>query len=336
MAPTNGQPDNVVSVASVNASDSLSTFSNFGDQTVDIAAPGENIYTTLYNPTQPTNNALYGSSSPFGGGTSVPVSGTSFSAPMVAGVAALAFSRRPDMTVTQVRNAILQNDDNIANLNGKVASGGVLNAYKVIKNIADNYSYFTKVVLGDSEGYQVADQFAAIVDSGNSSNTLVMKLISGSWITQTSLPNNSTRSVAIFGLGGNDIINVGNGVNTRVYAAGGDGADVIEGGEGDDTLIGDFGNDSLRGDSGNDTIDGSAGNDTIYGDDNNDSLMGGKQTDMLYGGNGDDWFYTRDTSWVDSLFGGILGMDSGNDRAQRDNSGSIIDSISGIEYPNEP
>jgi subtilisin family serine protease len=336
MAPTNGQPDNVIAVASVNGSDALSTFSNFGDQTVDIAAPGENIFTTIYDPTNPTNNALYGASSNFGGSGSKAVSGTSFAAPMVAGVAALAFARRPDMTVTQVRNAIIQNDDNIANLNGKVASGGVLNAYKAIKNVVDNYSFFTKVVLGDHEGYQVADQFAVIVDPGNSSNTLVQKLVNGSWGTVTSLPNNNTRSVAIFGLGGNDIINVGNGVYTELYAAGGDGNDVIEGSESDDTLIGDFGNDSISGDSGNDTIDGSAGGDTISGNDGNDSLMGGKQADSLYGGNGNDWFYTRDTSWVDSLFGGIAGSDSGTDYAQRDNSGSIIDAVSGIEFPNQP
>jgi Ca2+-binding RTX toxin-like protein len=331
--PNNGQPNNVLSVAAVNSVDGLSSFSDYGAQAVDIAAPGENIYTTIYNPATPTNNALYGSSSNFGNGGSKPVSGTSFAAPMVAAVAALAFSRRPDMTYTQVRDAILANDDNISSLNGVVASGGVLNAYKVIKNISDNYAFFTKSVIGDSEGYQVGDDFRVEVNPADSTNTLVKKFVAGSgYVTQANLPNNSSRTLAIFGLGGNDYITVAEGVFTKIYAAGGDGVDVIDGGESNDTLIGDFGNDSLSGDAGNDTIDSSAGADTLSGSDGNDSLMGGKQADTLYGGLGDDWFYTRDFSWIDELTGG-----GGYDRAQRDNTpGGIIDAISAdTESPNE-
>ncbi len=60
-------------------------------------------------------------------------SGTSFSAPIVSGVAALVLSQRPDLLVKDVRNILLQSVDKIDGLNGKVASGGVINAYKALR-----------------------------------------------------------------------------------------------------------------------------------------------------------------------------------------------------------
>jgi len=54
--------------------------------------------------------------------------GTSFSAPMVAGVAALLMSYRPDLTHHEIRDAILNSVDPVPGLSGNVATGGRLNA----------------------------------------------------------------------------------------------------------------------------------------------------------------------------------------------------------------
>tara|TARA_B100001057_G_scaffold433095_1_gene461745 strand:- start:384 stop:2765 length:2382 start_codon:yes stop_codon:yes gene_type:complete len=60
-------------------------------------------------------------------------SGTSFSAPIVSGVAALVLSHRPDLLVKDVREILLQSVTKVEDLKGKIATGGVVNAYKALK-----------------------------------------------------------------------------------------------------------------------------------------------------------------------------------------------------------
>jgi subtilisin family serine protease len=58
--------------------------------------------------------------------------GSSFAAPVVTGVAALALAQRPDLTYAQVKNLILSQVRSVAALSGKVGSGGVVDAGKVM------------------------------------------------------------------------------------------------------------------------------------------------------------------------------------------------------------
>ena len=53
-------------------------------------------------------------------------------APQVAGLASLAWSYRPDISVTDIKNAIMNNGDSIASLSGKTVSGKRINAYKTL------------------------------------------------------------------------------------------------------------------------------------------------------------------------------------------------------------
>jgi subtilisin family serine protease len=108
---------NVISVAAVDSNYSLASFSNYGVVSVDLAAPGVSIYSTV-----PGNRYAY-------------YSGTSMASPHVAGVAALAFAAAPNATMTQVRNAILQGAKPVSTLAGKVATGGVLNAYNTLQRL---------------------------------------------------------------------------------------------------------------------------------------------------------------------------------------------------------
>lgn len=85
--------DIVIGVASSDPRDDKSDFSNYGENCVDISAPGESIYSTQYdNPSKGYDDAYGG----FWGGTS-------FAAPVVAGAAALLLSVYPDLSPDDVR-----------------------------------------------------------------------------------------------------------------------------------------------------------------------------------------------------------------------------------------
>ncbi len=109
--------DSVISVAGTDRYDHLADFSVWGPTSVDLAAPGANIYA-------PTPGGYYS----YG-------SGVSYSTPFVAGVAALAWSAAPDATLAQVRSAIFEGVDPLPSLAGKVATGGRLNALKTLQEL---------------------------------------------------------------------------------------------------------------------------------------------------------------------------------------------------------
>jgi subtilisin family serine protease len=112
--PASYDLDNIISVAATDHNDALAYFSNYGVASVDLGAPGVNIYSTL-----PYNS--YGT-----------YSGTSMASPHVAGVASLIWSESPDLTATQVKNQILGAVDPITALDGKSVTGGRLNASKAL------------------------------------------------------------------------------------------------------------------------------------------------------------------------------------------------------------
>ncbi|WP_110112572.1 S8 family peptidase [Bacillus sp. CGMCC 1.16541] len=84
--------DGVISVGATNDKNEKAYFSTYGPS-IDVVAPGENVYSSLYTP--------------FKGSTFANMSGTSMSSPIVAGVASLIKSKYPDLNSYQV-NYILQ------------------------------------------------------------------------------------------------------------------------------------------------------------------------------------------------------------------------------------
>lgn len=108
--PSGYDSPNVVSVASTDENDRLGVGSNYGAASVDLAAPGTNIWST-------TPDFFFDYRS-----------GTSMAAAHVAGVAALVKSQSPDLGHLQVKERILQGADEKDALKGRTASGGRLNA----------------------------------------------------------------------------------------------------------------------------------------------------------------------------------------------------------------
>jgi subtilisin family serine protease len=100
--------DNIISVAATDHNDSLASFSNYGLASVDLAAPGVKIGSTI-----PDNKYAY-------------MSGTSMATPHVSGVVGLLLSQNPVLENWQVIWKILQGLDKKGL---PVLSGGRLNAY---------------------------------------------------------------------------------------------------------------------------------------------------------------------------------------------------------------
>lgn len=133
--PASYDVSNVVVVASTSRTGTLSSFSNYGASTVDIAAPGEGILSTL-----PDNK--YGV-----------MGGTSMAAPHVAGELALIWAKNPTWTYTQVINKLLATGQKVSALNGKVTTGAIADAAAALGQVASASNTTTpKVVFATATG----------------------------------------------------------------------------------------------------------------------------------------------------------------------------------------
>lgn len=103
---------NVICVASARPDGNKSDFSNYGSW-VDVAAPGENIWTLFSRTDLPS--------------ISIPVSGTSAAAPHVAGLAALIKSSHPDWSNAQIREKLESSAEKIPGT-GSLWQHGQVNA----------------------------------------------------------------------------------------------------------------------------------------------------------------------------------------------------------------
>lgn len=119
--PSNYDVENVISVAAIDRTGKLATFSNYGAQNVDLGAPGVSILScTAFS------NSSYAS-----------FQGTSMASPHVAGVAALLVSQDPGATVTEMRNRLLDTTVPLSSLSGKTVTGGMVDAAGALSLIED-------------------------------------------------------------------------------------------------------------------------------------------------------------------------------------------------------
>lgn len=103
-----------------------------------------------------------------------------------------------------------------------------------------------------------------------------------------SFPMAAVGRILVYGLDGNDTIQVNSALTIPTELRGGLGNDTLYGGAGVDRLFGEAGNDKLYGGSGNDQLFAGSGDDRLFGDDGNDKLFGHAGNDILRGGNGND------------------------------------------------
>jgi len=109
-APANCGNSNLISVAAVDQSGQLSPFSNFGQQSVHLAAAGVHILSTF-----PANDYQY-------------LSGTSMAAPFVTGSAALLLSHRPVLSAEEVRALLTSSATPLAQTGGRINLEAALEA----------------------------------------------------------------------------------------------------------------------------------------------------------------------------------------------------------------
>ena len=112
---------NVICVAATDNRDELAGFSNFGSTSVDLAAPGVTIASTVPRDTSGDRWAY--------------ADGTSMATPHVSGAAALAWARSPAASVADIRSALLSNVDPVPSLAGVTVTGGRLNAYRALGGV---------------------------------------------------------------------------------------------------------------------------------------------------------------------------------------------------------
>ncbi|MBE7088010.1 MAG: hypothetical protein E7370_00595 [Clostridiales bacterium] len=117
--PSDYDLDNIISVGAIDQNGDRSSFSNYGENSVHVYAPGGNILSTL-----PNNTYGY-------------MSGTSMAAPFVTGTAALMLSIDPSLSGEQLKEAILNNCDYIEiSIPDGEQTVKKLNAFSAVNSIA--------------------------------------------------------------------------------------------------------------------------------------------------------------------------------------------------------
>ena len=163
---------NIIAVAASNGSDTLSSFSNYGSRSVDIAAPGENIYSTI-----PNNGYAY-------------LSGTSMATPFVTGAAVLTLAMDETLTHIKTREYILENAQKSSTLTDKVYSGGRMDVGTLVED-PDLQQVLTVVSLipeADATDVDVDSKiriyFNRSIDANTVSNSsIILKDSSGSQVS---------------------------------------------------------------------------------------------------------------------------------------------------------
>ncbi len=112
--PASLNAPNMINVAATDSNDGLAYFSNTGSQSVQVGAPGVDVYSSV-----PGNKYAK-------------MSGTSMACPHVAGASALLWSAHPKWTHKEVKARLMESVDKIPSLEGKTVTGGRINIAKAL------------------------------------------------------------------------------------------------------------------------------------------------------------------------------------------------------------
>lgn len=134
-APNNISADNLIAVAATEGMTKLASFSNYGLKTVDVAAPGVEILSSIP------------------GGGEFKVSGTSQAAPYVSNVASRISEINPKLSPREIKEILIGTVTKMPFLKGKVRSEGMVNFERAEKaaEYSKTYSLPTAIAKANSE-----------------------------------------------------------------------------------------------------------------------------------------------------------------------------------------
>lgn len=143
--------DNLISVTFIDSAGELTNLSNYGAETVDIAAPGEDIFSTVVG--------SYGS-----------MSGSSMAAPQVTAVAAILYACSDHIYAANVKEVILNNTKALPGLEGYLRNGGIPSAYRALLAVSSLTKDLEAPVMSFETIYNKGDMVipVSVIDQGAS------------------------------------------------------------------------------------------------------------------------------------------------------------------------
>jgi len=120
--------ENIICVTAININNQILPSSNYGKKMIDVAAPGENILSTIP------------------GGRYATMTGTSQATAFVSGLVALLLSHDSSLNYTKVREILVQSVDKVSSLVDKTISGGKVNALAALKLVESKRIQSLKLV----------------------------------------------------------------------------------------------------------------------------------------------------------------------------------------------
>ncbi len=148
--PSSYTGENIIAVAATGPGDMWArlpsqpagvSFSNYGLVSVDLAAPGQRILSTIptgANPREPRSGYA-------------DFNGTSMATPIVSGTVALMRAEFPTMNHLEIRKLLLDSVDHVPTLSGRLATGGRLNMIRALRPVAPTLAIANAAVSRGSE-----------------------------------------------------------------------------------------------------------------------------------------------------------------------------------------
>ena len=171
---------NILSVAAVDNTGQLASFSNYGETSVDVSAPGVSIASLI--PEYGGNEAGY-----------YYLDGTSMAAPHVSAIAAVVGSQTPSIltTPTDLKKRILDTAKNVGDTGGMTLTGRVASAAAAIDHTdptasaPNSYSFVTGIAIGSAISTRVRWPAGTDDLSGVASYALRQSVNGAGWTTVT-------------------------------------------------------------------------------------------------------------------------------------------------------